>query len=274
MTEKRDVYFDHNLGVEAYLLYGISQIFPPHCHDYYVVGQLMQGQWQVTYRSRQLTLSPGDLLLLNPGDSHRCGAVNNDPVSYHAMNIPAEVMKKFASAMTKHTETPLFSSPILQENALSHSFQHLHHLFMRSGNRSAQDRQHLFFTFFRALLDRCVHFTNTLETYTPKVSQARKYIDENYDKNITMTDLCAAICAKPTTLFTNFTKDLSISPRRYLIAKRVNASKPLLGHLDVNFVATKAGFCDNSHFTHAFKSITGITPQQYKKSFLSRDADE
>ncbi len=36
--EQRHVYYDHDLGIEAYNLSGIVQKFPNHFHDYYVIG--------------------------------------------------------------------------------------------------------------------------------------------------------------------------------------------------------------------------------------------
>ena len=36
--EKRQIYLDKELDIEAYWFYGIMQKFPNHFHEYYVIG--------------------------------------------------------------------------------------------------------------------------------------------------------------------------------------------------------------------------------------------
>jgi AraC family transcriptional regulator len=58
-----------------------------------------------------------------------------------------------------------------------------------------------------------------------------------------------------------------LPPHQYLIARRVERAKQLLqggGDLSLAEVAARAGFWDQSQFTHHFKRVVGVTPGQFR----------
>ena len=60
-----------------------------------------------------------------------------------------------------------------------------------------------------------------------------------------------------------------LPPHQYLIARRVERAKQLLqpdGDLSQAEIAARAGFSDQSQFSHHFKRIVGVTPRQFRKS--------
>lgn len=65
-----------------------------------------------------------------------------------------------------------------------------------------------------------------------------------------------------------FTKQVGVSPYRYLQTVRLNRSRGFLeqGIPPVD-AAGMAGFSDQSHFTNFFKEFTGLTPGQYQRIF-------
>lgn len=58
--------YDEDLGIEAYSFTGVSQNFPNHFHDYYVVGLIEEGFRKMVVNNQAYTLEPGDLLTFNP----------------------------------------------------------------------------------------------------------------------------------------------------------------------------------------------------------------
>jgi AraC family transcriptional regulator len=56
-------------------------------------------------------------------------------------------------------------------------------------------------------------------------------------------------------------------PHQYVIARRVERAKHLLeggGDFSLAHVAARAGFSDQSVFTHHFRRIVGVTPGQFR----------
>lgn len=68
-TKLRTVVYDQQLCLEAYRFAGIVQPFPNHSHEHYVLGLVETGWRTLCCKNREYALRPGDILLLNPGDS-------------------------------------------------------------------------------------------------------------------------------------------------------------------------------------------------------------
>ena len=65
-----------------------------------------------------------------------------------------------------------------------------------------------------------------------------------------------------------FTREVGVSPYRYLQSIRIAQAKVLLEQGEaIGKVALDCGFSDQSHFTNYFKSFIGITPKQYQSIF-------
>lgn len=67
-------------------------------------------------------------------------------------------------------------------------------------------------------------------------------------------------------LIRSFKKAVGLTPHRFQVQLRIRRAKELL--VSPNFesiaeVASSTGFCDQSHFVHAFKTVVGMTPTDY-----------
>ena len=97
---------------------------------------------------------------------------------------------------------------------------------------------------------------------------AKRYIDANYSKNITLDLLAEITHINKFYLAHSFTEYLGQSPISYLTYKRLSASKELLtsSNLSIAQVASSTGFSSQSYFSQIFRKETGMTPQQYRKA--------
>ena len=95
-----------------------------------------------------------------------------------------------------------------------------------------------------------------------------QYMEQHFSENITLDDLASMIGAGKSYLLRSFTKEIGVSPYRYLQTIRIERAKALLeegiGPIDV---AGMTGFSDQSHFTNYFKEFIGLTPKQYQRIF-------
>ena len=80
------------LDIDAYELHGYVRPFPSHVHEYYVVGLVLQGSRALRVRGEDYSLHKGSMLLLNPGDSHSCLQLSEEPLSYRAIVVPPLVL--------------------------------------------------------------------------------------------------------------------------------------------------------------------------------------
>lgn len=105
------------------------------------------------------------------------------------------------------------------------------------------------------------------------ISNAIKYINNNYDKNISLDDV-----AKETNMsyhyFSKFFKEsLGKNFVDYLTELRIDKSKELLKkeNISIKEVCYKIGYSDPNYFSKIFKKITGMTPTEYKANVISQE---
>jgi len=100
------------------------------------------------------------------------------------------------------------------------------------------------------------------------VAEAVRYIQDNYSREVTLSDIAAAVHLSPFHLTRLFKQTLGVSPHQYLIQVRVNSARSLLtagsGERSLAEVASAVGFADQSHLTRHFKRLLGVTPKQLR----------
>jgi len=100
----------------------------------------------------------------------------------------------------------------------------------------------------------------------------RDYIDKNYDKNLNLDYLSRILFISKYHLLRLFKKYYGMTPRQYLIDKRVEKSKQLLEKgMSVTEVCFAVGFESIGSFSSLFKGKSGVSPSQYQKEQFSRN---
>jgi len=103
---------------------------------------------------------------------------------------------------------------------------------------------------------------------TRAVSEAVRFIDENYGRDLSLAEIGEAARLSPFHLTRVFKKAMGTSPHQYLVQVRVNSARALLtsgaGRQSLAEVAAAVGFADQSHLTRQFKRVFGVTPKQVR----------
>ena len=102
--------------------------------------------------------------------------------------------------------------------------------------------------------------------YNINIEHATEFVDKNFDKDITVSDICKAANVSKSVLYKNFNSYLSCTPIDYINKKRVEKSCHLLlkSNLSIEKVMNEVGFSNLSYFYKRFKEYKGITPKQYR----------
>ena len=95
-----------------------------------------------------------------------------------------------------------------------------------------------------------------------------KYIDENIDRRLTLTEVAAAFRYHPAYFSSRFSKTMGVSFSKYVMNRKISHACYLLDTTDwsVERIAQELGFCDISHFIQRFKAHEGMTPIAYRSS--------
>ena len=119
------------------------------------------------------------------------------------------------------------------------------------------------------------HYSTSMQNIVPKHSgltatqlrQAIDYVQAHLDQNLSLAQIATAISISPTYFSRLFKRATGSSPHQYVIQQRVERAKVLLKTTDLAIatIALQVGFSSQSHLTHHFKHLTGVTPKQISK---------
>ena len=98
------------------------------------------------------------------------------------------------------------------------------------------------------------------------VERIRRFIDENYFKNITVEEIAARFYLNKNYIRTLFSQHLGSSPKQYLQKIRMERAKYLLSSTDENIklIANSVGYDDPLLFSKMFKRYYNCSPTQYR----------
>ena len=98
-----------------------------------------------------------------------------------------------------------------------------------------------------------------------QLSQMVKFIEENYQKDISRDDIIAYGKVSANTGNRIFQNLLGESPIQHLIHVRILHASKLLRQSDltVSEIAFQCGFHDSNYFSLQFKKITGLSPRDF-----------
>lgn len=94
------------------------------------------------------------------------------------------------------------------------------------------------------------------------------YIEFNYDKKISLTDLSKWNNTNRTTLANEFKKVTGQTISEFITNKRIDMSSQILcfTNIPVEEIALKCGFDSQSYFAKTFKKKMGVSPTTYRKN--------
>lgn len=103
---------------------------------------------------------------------------------------------------------------------------------------------------------------------THQLKQVIDYIYENLEHNLTLTELAAIAQMSQYRFARGFKNATGFSPHKYLILQRIESAKNLLNQdkLSIAEISYQLGFNSQSHFTSAFRKMTGVTPKYYREN--------
>lgn len=270
----KTVCFDEDLHIEAFHLQNITQPFPNHFHDYYVIGFVKSGIRQLNCKNKDYLISQGHIVIFNPLDNHSCSQNDNNSFDYCGFNISKETMLLFVEEITGQKILPEFNENVIMDKELYQELLSLHQMIVEYSSKLKKEEMMVFF------------MTHLLEKYgysslkQPFIDRKEIYlvcqlIEEHFNEPISLKQLCHYSHLSQSTLLRAFTKYIGVTPYRYLQNIRINKAKKLLEQgLSPIEVSFQTGFSDQSHFSHFFNMFTGLSPAAYKRIFKDEKDDK
>ncbi len=120
---------------------------------------------------------------------------------------------------------------------------------------------HLIITFFTELRRK---------DQSPALLLAKRYIEDNYSSDMSVSDVSSATGISSSLLFRLFHNEEHMTPVEYIRSIRIKKAQMLListPKMKISDIATACGFADVAYFCKVFREQTGITPKVYQNRF-------
>ena len=100
------------------------------------------------------------------------------------------------------------------------------------------------------------------------VVEAKGFIETHVSEHITLEDIASAVNLSPNYLHTVFKNLVGVTPRDYLIEKRLSLACELLSttSLPLSDIAERCGFCNQQYLSQLFTKRYSMTPTSYRRN--------
>lgn len=238
----------HNLTLDLRSYSGDTQV---HHHDYHQLVLPVEGKLSMRIDGRDGEVSASGLALVSAGKDH--GFAGSEQNCFVVADVPASLAP----------ELERLPSFIELDAALAQYVTFLHRqLAQQSGNPSSE--RQMLLLLIQLLKERYGHRVRL----DRRIDAVRNFIDENFQQAVTLSQLAAIVHLSVRQLNQIFRRELGMTPRQYLIEKRMQRAWQLLadGGLQVQQVAERVGYANLAAFSDRFRRHFGHSPRHLRRN--------
>lgn len=225
----------------------------PYC----VAITALEGQYFVSIGNITFTLNPGDSIFIPEHVKHDVWVEETCLISYAhfiCRHISLDVMRFL------NQDYFLFHDPQIQ--------QYLNKINLQHSQSELFDKIYKDSIIAALVCILCAgrNIPGTLPPSEMWFYDVFRYIQNNMNKPIGVSDLIAQTDFTKTSFHQKFKEIMQISPHEYILSEKMKfAATQLLNGKKVNQTAESIGFCNETYFSKAFKRYWGMSPSQYKE---------
>lgn len=243
-----------------------------HAHDFLELYYFLDGSVTYYIEDQVYDLCPGDLLIIPAGKMHR-PVIANEHAAYERMVLwitpqylqsidsPAGDLQKNLQKVGEHGYcVPFRGDETVFVTALLKKL-----LYMRKNDTDpkfcAGAVELYLWTIFRSY--GVIDTTHRNETQV--IPQVIRYITEHFSEPLTLEDIAAEFFVSKSYLNRHFKAYTNSTVYAYIMALRLTHARRMLREgIPAVEAGRECGFSDYSTFYKAFKTQTGLSPQQFK----------
>lgn len=245
--------------------------FPMHAHEKGVeITVVLKGKAVVYVDNNIHEIREDDVLIVNEQVTHAEIGDDEEPIEQISMLFDGIQYRDFpGNCLLDKGINPVVRTPYI--HLIRSMAFHIRYLCIQQSDTST-------------LLQVCRALVETLSSNLPAslgehisykeyhhLNRVREYIDQNYNKNLSLEDTADRFHINPYYLAHKF-KDITGLPfRQYIINRRMGEAEKLLLFEDMKAkdVAKLVGYDSLEYFFYSFKKYVGCTPTEFKLKYKS-----
>lgn len=236
----------------------------PHSHEGAYFCYVLQGSFTENYeRSGSRSCRQSSLIF------HPAGETHSDYFHSDARCFNIQIDDHWFGDAQAAADSKMISAPAdFFDSRLSFLAARLYREFREFDQFSALIIEGLTIELLAEASRRCFRKQEKANPPPRWLRRAKEILDEQFDEKLTLPALSGLVSVHPTHLAREFRRFYSCSVGEYVRRRRVEIAARQISKTDATFaeIASAVGFFDQSHFARVFKSETGMTPQEYRKS--------
>lgn len=279
----RQKMLDSNFEIYRYRDAYLSEV-ELHHHDFYEIYFFLSGSVTYIIESRQYQLKPGDILLISPLELHQpVIQPGKEPYERVVLWINREYLREASSRSTDLTSCFDVSAPhhtnLLRLDAVTvRRFQDMADTLISEEDRRGfgwdLNCQAILIRLLVELNRQVLDIPGGLEVTEESsgiVADVLRYINENFNSEITLDALSQHFFVSKYHLSREFKRLVGTSVYRYIIQKRlIMAKQKMLAGMSPTDVYCNCGFGDYANFYRAFRGEYGISPKEFCEEAFRR----
>ncbi len=240
-----------------------------HTHPFVELFYVKSGSGSFLVENQSFPINKDELIIINPNVEHTEVSNEDSPLEYITLGI-----EDFQFSFSHKGEYLALKDKNVTKN-LGIYFSSI----LKEVERNAPGCELICQNFLEILTLLLMRQTNSafelipVKNTTRECSRIKRYIDSNYQDDITLDSLAEMAHLNKYYFVHAFTKFYGQSPIQYLTTRRLKTSRDLLETSDytISEIAQLSGFSSPSYFAQCFRKNCGMTALTYRNRSRSKN---
>lgn len=238
--------------------------FRTHWHERMEFIRILSGEMQVVCGTNSMKLQPGDLAIFPPKMPHR-GYAKED-VEYDVLMF--DVRSFYNDSQVAQKCLPAIfdgRAKFFGKTSESATIQCFDKICSKEEKGSLEIIAYVYQLIYLLYENSLSEWTD-VSRRSDIVMEMIEYIEENYDKELTITTMSEKFGYSGEHFCRKFKDATGLTPMKYLQIYRMEEANKLLkmGERNIGKIAEQCGFTDSNYFTRCFKAHFGMPPSRLK----------
>lgn len=252
--------------------------YDTHWHTALEIISPVEGGYTVTIRDTKYELSPGDIIMIPPGELHSIQAPKEGERFVFLFDLSSFGSLRGFSGI----QSILASPQHIKRSTYPNIYDDVYQILIRMRNEYFNKNEFSELSIYALLLNLFVKLgTNHLNNinmfpnmrvykqkeYTDKFTSVMDYIDSHYTEDLNLDDIADSIGFSKYHFSRLFKQYTGYTFCAYITHRRIKVAEELLEQpeLSITEIALQSGFPSISTFNRVFKQMKNCTPSEYRE---------
>ena len=225
----------------------------------YVLEYVISGEGYVECDHEVYKVKAGDFYMLSSRHLHRYYCNPDNPYSKIWINVGGRLMNEMMQLYN------LQSGIVIKQMNCRKTFDSI---FEECSHITCENKAEAYRNVFKLIVRLLDQLTSdsACDMLAPSSYKIRDFIDANIQADISLDDIANKFFFSKSYIISCFKNEFGISPKQYIIQKKIETAKNMLLETDMSIkaIAEMLHFADSHHFSNTFKKQTGTAPIEFR----------